>query len=1339
MVLMFTDIVDSVAMKRRIGDVAYLQLLERHRAIIETAVSSQPGGRIIEFTGDGFLVRFATPGEAVNAALHFQHALAAEPWGAEPIHIRTGIHSGTAMEIIGPGGRPNVSGLAVDVAARIMGLAEQAQVLMTRHAFDDARQYVRAHPVGSEAAASSAPALEWRAHGPYLFKGTDEPLEIYEVGTIGIAPLRPPQDSEKVRRAVAAGEEAVYDWRPAAGQALPRREGWLLDHKLGEGGFGEVWLAKQQKTGERRVFKFCFDAERLRSFQRELTLFRLLREALGDRKDIARIHDVSLDHAPFFLESEYSPGGDLYEWAAKQGGIGTLPLETRLDILRRVADAVSAAHSVGVLHKDLKPANILMESPEPIEPRPKLADFGIGILADRSRLESASFTVAGFTVGQLTMNDSSRSGTRLYAPPEMLAGRRTSGSEFTPVPFTAKGDVYALGVMLYQFVIGDLDRPMAVGWERNMEQAVPDLLLRKLLSSDIAGITEGDPALRVASAAEVSHRLSNIPKRREDLRRQEAAEAAERNRSRRRRRLVAIAAIAALLVLAIGGFWLWRDQQEESLYQSEVDQHRQQAKALVAEGMPNGPKELYQMRDRALKLAELIPPGVPEPPEMATERVELQTYLLRAVDRCAEAIELCALLVRGRDSGLIAEFVRDGDRNRAMKDIADARFAVARMSAAAGFFPLAEQVIRDTRTSDAEKDAARAWVAKRRSAVVDSHRARIAAVLDDVAKGLGRRDRPYGAPLLEDYVFELVGHRDLQTVEMLGDCLKQLAIKVGWKDGGTDNAASATDIRWTPEERDQITLCCRVLGRLAMGEYAVKALASFSAVVTDHALAIEVGLALGQTAHESAWVPLDSLKRRLGVNSSEYRAILPALRQLPTPPLGRAADAIAYNNRGLAREDKGDLEGAIADYSKAIDMDPKYAAAYNNRGLARAGTRDLDGAVSDYSKAIDMDPNYADAYNNRGLARGDKGDPEGELADLNKAIDLDSKHVLAHINRGVARGSRGDLDGAIADFGKALALDPKYASAYYNRGFARRKKDDLDGAVADFTRALELDPRYVGAYNDRGLAREVKGDLDGAIADYTRALELDPRDAGAYSNRGFARRSNGDLDGAIADFEQSLKLRPGHPQTARSLAAVRALSAAKVWLTKEATTPTDHLAKARANAAFARGEAAAARLATAVAECGMTLETWKGATLTAEQESELAATCSALGRAFYNHRNNRFADSYHWYTKALEHRAGLPSPVNEAYNAACAAALEGGRARPPEEKKPDGDITPTEWITRAFAMLTLAGELGYAEPAHASTDTDLIALRTDPRWPAVIDKFKANAAIAKPPAPPGNK
>jgi tetratricopeptide (TPR) repeat protein len=207
----------------------------------------------------------------------------------------------------------------------------------------------------------------------------------------------------------------------------------------------------------------------------------------------------------------------------------------------------------------------------------------------------------------------------------------------------------------------------------------------------------------------------------------------------------------------------------------------------------------------------------------------------------------------------------------------------------------------------------------------------------------------------------------------------------------------------------------------------------------------------------------------------------------------------------------------------------KQAERYYESGLKKQHAGDSDGAIADYVRAIKLNPNYTEAYNNRGNLKGAKGDHDEAIADLDRAIELDPKHTISYNNRGVQRLEKHDWQGAIADFNHAIELDPKYAKAYYNRGNVKGAKGDQDGAITDFDRAIELDPKYVYSYNNRGNAKKAKGDLDGAIADFTRAIELAPQDARFYFSRAGAKFAGGDFDGAIADLDRVIELNGKEP------------------------------------------------------------------------------------------------------------------------------------------------------------------------------------------------------------------
>ena len=182
---------------------------------------------------------------------------------------RIGIHIGEVVveESEDSSKAKDLYGIQVDTAARVMSLAEGNQILLTRASFDNARPVLKGEDLDGIA------ALSWMNHGPYLLKGIEEPLEICEVGETNKAVLKPPLDSEKVRRYISSDSEPVLGWRPALGQPVPNTQ-WVLEKKLGEGGFGEVWVARNEKLKDRRVFKFCFRADRASSLKRGSRCFR---------------------------------------------------------------------------------------------------------------------------------------------------------------------------------------------------------------------------------------------------------------------------------------------------------------------------------------------------------------------------------------------------------------------------------------------------------------------------------------------------------------------------------------------------------------------------------------------------------------------------------------------------------------------------------------------------------------------------------------------------------------------------------------------------------------------------------------------------------------------------------------------------------------------------------------------------------------------------------------------------------------------------------------------------------------------------------------------------------
>ena len=349
---------------------------------------------------------------------------------------------------------------------------------------------------------------------------------------------------------VAVGRHFSSELALEAGLPVPRRENFVLERRLGFSPRHEVWLARHAKTQERRVYKFSTDGDGLAALKREATLSRVLRENLGEREDFVRILDWNFGEPPFFLECEYG-GESLVGWAAEH--LGSASLEERLVLCSQAAEAVATAHGVGVLHKDLKPANLLI-SQGPNGLRVRITDFGSARLLEPDRLAALGITQLGMTLTQAVLTDPG-SATPLYLAPERISGGTA----------TVKSDVYALGILLYQLVVGDLRKPLVPGWERD----IPDEILRE----DIAAATDGDPTVRLGSAADLADRLRHFEERRVERSRQCALERQARAdqealRRARVRRPWLIATMAALCLGLVGALLLYGQVREAQRAQS---------------------------------------------------------------------------------------------------------------------------------------------------------------------------------------------------------------------------------------------------------------------------------------------------------------------------------------------------------------------------------------------------------------------------------------------------------------------------------------------------------------------------------------------------------------------------------------------------------------------------------------------------------------------------------------------------------------------------------------------------------------------------------------------------
>jgi tetratricopeptide (TPR) repeat protein len=296
--------------------------------------------------------------------------------------------------------------------------------------------------------------------------------------------------------------------------------------------------------------------------------------------------------------------------------------------------------------------------------------------------------------------------------------------------------------------------------------------------------------------------------------------------------------------------------------------------------------------------------------------------------------------------------------------------------------------------------------------------------------------------------------------------------------------------------------------------------------------------------------------------------------------------------RGHAHSERKDYERSIADKTAVIELSAEPSAdQYVARGIEYERAEQNDKAIADYRKALEIDPddNYArrflaelggtppdSAKLPAGLCSGaaDTTSHEDRIKGCTEAIDSGTYSgwtlKTAYCNRAYALTELGDYDGVIADSDALLKINAHASCAYQNRGRAWYYKKDLDRAIADYNRAIELEPKFVEALASRGTAYHDRFEFDLAVADYDQALRIAPDDKdvqawranslnmkGAYAetfadmareiepipdnadrfrDRGIVLAARGQLDRALADFTQAIKLNPAEPTALRARA-----------------------------------------------------------------------------------------------------------------------------------------------------------------------------------------------------------
>lgn len=443
---LFTDIQGSTAMWER-DAMRMQQALARHDEILKSTVLSH-GGHVFKMIGDACCAAFHSAPDAIEAALAAQRAIFSEPWDERSrVRVRMALHTGEVEERDG-----DYLGPPVNRVARLLSAGHGGQTLLSR--------------ATRERIEDSLPeGVSTRDMGERRLKDLKEPERIHQL----LAPDLPSEFPPLKTLETSSNEDR-----------------YRLIRQIGCGGMAEVYLAYDEFLQREIAFKvldrkYAQDREAIERFRREARNAASLRHP-----NIVATHDRGeTEDGTYYIVMEYLEGGTLEDLIEEAG---PLPPREAAEIAVEISDALQLAHESGVIHRDIKPQNILLSK----SGEAKVADFGIARAAS-----ATTMTQAGSILGTVH-----------YISPEQALGE----------PATPRSDLYSLGVVLYEMLTGELpydaETPVGVvmkhvsGLSRSPRDANPDV--PEELDALVSLLLSRDPEERYPDAATLADDLERI-------------------------------------------------------------------------------------------------------------------------------------------------------------------------------------------------------------------------------------------------------------------------------------------------------------------------------------------------------------------------------------------------------------------------------------------------------------------------------------------------------------------------------------------------------------------------------------------------------------------------------------------------------------------------------------------------------------------------------------------------------------------------------------------------------------------------------------------------------------
>jgi serine/threonine protein kinase/tetratricopeptide (TPR) repeat protein len=880
---------------------------------------------------------------------------------------------------------------------------------------------------------------------------------------------------------------------PAGGDVLPLAKpeggpvpGVLGDYRIvrevGRGGMGVVYEAEQVSLGRRvalKVLPFAatMDPRQLQRFHNEARAAASL-----DHPHIVHVHAVGCERAVHFYAMQFIEGQTLAALIAELRRSGGKPVapeaqattphvpgqaapaadtapraaasteRARLDRshFRRAAEwgiqaaeALDHAHQLGIVHRDVKPANLLVDGRGGLW----VTDFGLAHIQSDSRL-----TMTGDLVGTL----------RYMSPEQALAKR---------VVVDHRTDVYSLGATLYELLtlepaFGGNDRQELLR-QIAFEEPKPPRRVNRAIPAELETVVlkamEKNPAERYTTAKEFADDLRRFLADEPIRAKRPGLVARGRKWARRHQAVVWSTALVALILTASVGWVLGDRSARQREAEGKVVQALDEAGLRLPQGNPWDPALTSAAQRAEMQLdSGLLGPDS----RRRVEQLQKDMRMLAELER----VRLLPSTVRYPHLDYAGWATQFGDAFRDYGIDAKAlgpEGVAARVQASAIREPLVAGLddwaytllaVRD----EGARQAARELLAAARLADPDPWRNRLRELPD-------ARDTNALSELIRTAP---VDELPAATLNLLG----QLVLKVP-QGGGRVSGPMLEVLR-------------RAQRRFPADFWINHGLAS----ALEHAEPAQLEEAIGFYRAAVALHPKGSgLHFNLGNALRENGRLDEAIAEYGEAVQLRPDYADAHMHVGNVLREQGKLVEAEAAHRKAIQLQSGSAEAHQNLAIALWDQGRLDEAAAECREAMRIRPNSGGGHYVLGLVLAARGRQDEAIAEYRQAMRLTPDDYRPHLSLGNALNEKGRPDEAIAEYGEAIRLNKNYAEAHNNLGSVLRQKGQLDEALAECRAALALKPDYALAHCGLGLVLELQGRFSEALTSLRRGHELGSR------------------------------------------------------------------------------------------------------------------------------------------------------------------------------------------------------------------------------------------------------